>query len=56
VLNEMKEKLGRPGRPVGDRATKAEVVKNAQDSEVSMVDFIDKMELALARSSSCSTR
>lgn len=47
VLNEMKEKLGRPGRPVGDRATKAEVVKSSQDSEVSMVDFIDKMELAL---------
>lgn len=47
VLNEMKEKLGRPGKPVGDRATKAEVVKSAQDSEVSMVDFIDKMEIAL---------
>jgi hypothetical protein len=47
VLNEMKEKLGRPGKPVGDRATKAEVVKNAQDAEVSMIDFIDKMELAL---------
>jgi hypothetical protein len=47
ILNEMKEKLGRPGRPVGDRATKAEVVKSAQDSEVSMVDFIDKMEKAL---------
>lgn len=47
ILNEMKEKLGRPGRPVGDRATKAEVVKNSQDAEVSMVDFIDKMEIAL---------
>lgn len=47
VLNEMKEKLGRPGRPVGDRATKAEVVKAAQDQEVSMIDFIDKMEIAL---------
>lgn len=44
VLNEMKEKLGRPGRPVGDRATKAEVVKSAQDQEVSMIDFIDKLE------------
>ncbi len=47
VLNEMKEKLGRPGRQVGDRATKAEVVKNAQDAEVSMIDFVDKMELSL---------
>lgn len=46
-LNEMKEKLGRPGREVGDRATKAEVVKAEQDSEVSMVDFVDKMEIAL---------
>ena len=46
-LAEMKEKLGRPGRPVGDRATKAEVVKAAQDQEVSLVDFIDKMELGL---------
>jgi hypothetical protein len=47
VMNEMKEKLGRPGRPVGDRATKAEVVKSEQDSEVSMIDFVDKMEIAL---------
>ncbi len=47
VLNEMKEKLGRPGRPVGDRATKAEVVKASQDQEVSVIDFIDKMEVAL---------
>jgi hypothetical protein len=46
-LSEMKEKLGRPGRPVGDRATKAEVVKSAQDQEVSLVGFIDKMEIAL---------
>ena len=47
VLNEMKEKLGRPGRPVGDRATKAEVVKAAQDQEVSLIDFIDKVEQSL---------
>lgn len=47
VLNEMKEKLGRPGRPVGDRATKAEVVKASQDQEASLIDFIDKMERAL---------
>ena len=47
ALNEMKEKLGRPGKPVGDRATKAEVVKSAQDQEVSLIDFIDKMEIAL---------
>jgi len=47
VLQEMKEKLGRPGRPVGDRATKAEVVKAAQDQEVSLIDFIDKMEMSL---------
>lgn len=46
-LNEMKEKLGRPGKPVGDRATKAEVVKASQDQEVSLVDFISKMETAL---------
>ncbi|HZQ44473.1 MAG TPA: hypothetical protein VFA99_14555 [Acidobacteriaceae bacterium] len=44
ILGEMKEKLGRPGRPVGDRATKAEVVKAAQDQEAALVDFIDKME------------
>lgn len=47
VLGEMKEKLGRPGRPVGDRATKAEVVKNQQDEEVSIVNFIGKMETAV---------
>lgn len=47
VLSEMKEKLGRPGAPVGDRATKAEVVKSSQDQEVSIVNFIDKMEIAL---------
>ncbi len=47
VLNEMKEKLGRPGKPVGDRATKAEVVKSAQDQEASMVDFVDKVELGI---------
>lgn len=46
-VGEMKEKLGRPGKPVGDRATKAEVVKSAQDQEVSVVDFIDKMEVSL---------
>lgn len=43
VVGEMKEKMGRPGKPVGDRATKAEVVKNAQDQEVSIVDFIDTL-------------
>lgn len=47
ALNQMKEKLGRPGKPVGDRATKAEVVKSSQDQEVSLVDFIDKVEIAL---------
>lgn len=46
-LSEMKEKLGRPGRAPGDRATKAEVVKNEQDQEVSLVGFIDKLEVAL---------
>lgn len=46
-LQQMKEKLGAPGPQVGDRATKAEVVKASQDQEVSLVDFIDKMEIAL---------
>lgn len=46
-LQEMKEKLGRPGKDVGDRATKAEVVKASQDQEVSLVDFISKMENGL---------
>ncbi len=44
ILGEMKEKLGRPGRPVGDRATKAEVVKAAQDEEAPFTNFIDKLE------------
>lgn len=47
VLGDMKEKLGRPGKPVGDRATKAEVVKASQDQEVSLIDFIDKIEAGL---------
>jgi len=47
AVGEMKEKLGRPGKPVGDRATKAEVVKASQDQEVSLVDFIDKVEVGL---------
>lgn len=47
TVGEMKEKLGRPGKPVGDRATKAEVVKASQDQEVSLVDFIDKVEVGL---------
>jgi len=46
-LNEMKEKLGRPGKPVGDRATKAEVQKSERDQEASLIDFIDKMEISL---------
>ncbi len=47
VITEMKEKLGRPGKPVGDRATAQEVQKSAEDQEVSIVDFIDKLEGAL---------
>jgi len=46
-LEEMKEKLGRPGKPVGDRATKAEVQKSERDQEASLIDFIDKMEIGL---------
>lgn len=46
-MNEMKEKLGRPGKPVGDRATKAEVQKSERDQEASLIDFIDKMEIGL---------
>lgn len=46
-VEQMKEKLGRPGKDVGDRATKAEVVKSSQDQEVSLVDFIGKVESAL---------
>jgi hypothetical protein len=46
-LSEMKEKLGRPGKDVGDRATKAEVVKNSQDQEVSLVRFIGRFESSL---------
>jgi hypothetical protein len=47
ALAHMKESLGRPGRPLGDRATKAEVVKNSQDEEVGITNFIDKMELSM---------
>lgn len=47
VLGDMKEKLGRPGKPVGDRATKAEVDQSQQNQEVSVIDFIDKLEGAL---------
>jgi hypothetical protein len=43
----MKEKLGRPGKPVGDRATKAEVMKSERDQEASLIDFIDKIEIGL---------
>ncbi len=46
-LGEMKEKLGRPGKDVGDRATKAEVVKSSQDQEVSLVRFIGRFENSL---------
>jgi hypothetical protein len=46
-LNDMKEKLGRPGKPVGDRATAREVQKSEQDQEASLIGFIDKLEIAL---------
>lgn len=47
AIGHMKESLGRTGQPIGDRATAAEVAKRSQDEEVTMVGFIDKMELAL---------
>lgn len=47
AIGHMKESLGRTGQPIGDRATAAEVDKRSQDEEVTMVGFIDKMELAL---------
>lgn len=46
-LQEMKEKIGRPGKDVGDRATKAEVDKSSQDQEVSLVRFIGRFENSL---------
>lgn len=46
-LREIKEKLGRPGAPVGDRATRAEVVKSEQDQEASLTGFITKFEDSL---------
>lgn len=47
AMDDMKEKLGRPGKPVGDRATAREVQKSEQDQEASLVGFIDKLEIAL---------
>jgi hypothetical protein len=47
AIGHMKESLGRTGQPIGDRATAAEVDKRSQDEEVTMVGFIDKLELAL---------
>ena len=46
-LQQMKENIGRPGKDVGDRATKAEVDKAAQDQEVSLVRFIGRFENSL---------
>lgn len=46
-LGTMKESLGRPGVPVGDRATKAEVVTKQADSESGPFGFAVKMDEAL---------
>jgi hypothetical protein len=46
-MAQMKEKIGRPGKDVGDRATKAEVDKASQDQEVSLVRFITRFENSL---------
>lgn len=47
TLGYIEEHLGRPGAELGDRATAAEVTKNQQDSEVGLVNFIDKLEANL---------
>src|SRR5574340_210909 len=47
AMSELKEKLGKPGRPLGDRATAAEGQKNAEDAEIGVVGFISRVERAL---------
>ena len=46
AINHIKEMVGAP-MPMGDRATAAEVNKKDADSEVSVIDFIDNVEIAL---------
>lgn len=47
-LMEMKDKLGRPmKKDTADRKTATEVTKMDADEEISLINFIDKMEVAL---------
>jgi len=47
-LTEMKDKLGRPMKKVSaDRKTALEVQKMDADEEISLINFVDKMEVAL---------
>ena len=46
-LAEMKDKLGRPSKKPLNRATVEEVEKADRDEEISLINFIAKMEVAL---------